>query len=707
MAYATAFSPDGKIFASGSWDGMLKLWNTETGQELRSLVGHTDAINSIVFSPNGKVIISSSLDKTIKLWNAETGQEIRTLAGHTENFLGSAALSPDGAIIASASDVDAVNLWNVKTGEIIKSLRKSDPNTTREIFALIPDFISDNYEAITKDGLFQVKIEENGKLNLYEVKTGNLLASLIALGKTDWAVVNPDGLFDGSPNAWKLLWWRLNSKLYDVVQVEAFFKEFYYPGLLGEILQGRPPRPPEKNLSQVDMRPPGVKFLAVNRQKVEGAENLTVDQPTVKIAVGVVENPRGTNNPKLSPTGGARDLRLFRNGSLVKIWNKSVFDLTEADGCQQLPPTKDIPVRRAVCEAEVQAVAGDNNFSAYAFNNDNVKSIDAELKFKGADTLKRSGTLYVLAIGANEYANPNYNLRYAVADVESIAQALKAQQTALNNYAKTEVVELTNQNATKANIFAALNRFSNDKTTLPANAPADLQKIKKLQPEDALVIYYAGHGTASKDRFYLIPHDGFPLDGAGDKYYEELYARSVSDENLESLLETVDAGKILLVIDACNSGQALEAEEKRRGPMNSKGLAQLAYEKGIYILTAAQNFQSALEVSQTADGKVIEHGLLTYSLLEGLKAAKADVNSDKQVSEREWLNFAVAQVPQLQIETMRRRDAKINENPARRSTAVSISGGKSQLSTPDRGLQTPRVFYRREDDAKPLVVAAQ
>jgi hypothetical protein len=38
----------------------------------------------------------------------------------------------------------------------------------------------------------------------------------------------------------------------------------------------------------------------------------------------------------------------------------------------------------------------------------------------------------------------------------------------------------------------------------------------------------------------------------------------------------MDAGHLLMVIDACNSGQALEAEEKRRGPMNSKGLAQLA-----------------------------------------------------------------------------------------------------------------------------------
>ena len=56
--------------------------------------------------------------------------------------------------------------------------------------------------------------------------------------------------------------------------------------------------------------------------------------------------------------------------------------------------------------------------------------------------------------------------------------------------------------------------------------------------------------------------------------------------------------------------QTLDAEEKRRGPMNSKGLAQLAYEKGMYILTAAQSYQAALEASR------IGHGYLTYALVE-------------------------------------------------------------------------------------------
>ncbi len=104
------------------------------------------------------------------------------------------------------------------------------------------------------------------------------------------------------------------------------------------------------------------------------------------------------------------------------------------------------------------------------------------------------------------------------------------------------------------------------------------------------------------------------------------------------------------MIDACNSGQALETEEKRRGPMNSKGLAQLAYEKGMYILTAAQSYQAALEASR------LGHGYLTYALVEeGLKTPAADVEpKDSQLLLREWLDYATNRVPQMQQETIDR-----------------------------------------------------
>lgn len=174
----------------------------------------------------------------------------------------------------------------------------------------------------------------------------------------------------------------------------------------------------------------------------------------------------------------------------------------------------------------------------------------------------------------------------------------------------------------------------------------------KVQPEDAVFVYFAGHGTAQQNRFYLIPHDlGYSgsrnsVDAAG---LTKMLAHSVSDKELEAAFEKVDAGQILFVIDACNSGQALEAEEKRRGPMNSKGLAQLAYEKGMYILTAAQSFQAAQEVSQ------VGHGLLTYALVdEGLKQAAADKDpKDGAILVREWLDYATSRVPEMQIDKMK------------------------------------------------------
>ncbi|MFN9732987.1 MAG: NACHT and WD repeat domain-containing protein, partial [Microcystis sp.] len=76
------FSPDGKTLVSGSADKTIKLWNVETGQEIRTLKGHDDSVYSVNFSPDGKTLVSGSEDNTIKLWNVETGQEIRTLKGH-------------------------------------------------------------------------------------------------------------------------------------------------------------------------------------------------------------------------------------------------------------------------------------------------------------------------------------------------------------------------------------------------------------------------------------------------------------------------------------------------------------------------------------------------------------------------------------------------------------------------------------------------
>src|SRR5439155_3479689 len=82
--HSTAFSPDGRTLASGSWDTTIKLWNVTSGRELRTLAGHTDEVVSVAFSPNGRTLASGGLDKTIKLWDVTSGRELRTLMGHSD-----------------------------------------------------------------------------------------------------------------------------------------------------------------------------------------------------------------------------------------------------------------------------------------------------------------------------------------------------------------------------------------------------------------------------------------------------------------------------------------------------------------------------------------------------------------------------------------------------------------------------------------------
>jgi WD40 repeat protein len=78
-----AIAPDGKTAISASWDYTLKIWDTETGRELKTLTGHSWGVTAVAIAPEGKTAISASSDKTLKIWDTETGRELKTLTGHS------------------------------------------------------------------------------------------------------------------------------------------------------------------------------------------------------------------------------------------------------------------------------------------------------------------------------------------------------------------------------------------------------------------------------------------------------------------------------------------------------------------------------------------------------------------------------------------------------------------------------------------------
>ncbi len=115
-----AFSPDGRWLATGGEENTVKIWDVQTGRELRPLRGHTNDIYAVTISPDGRWIASGGEDSTVKVWDSRTGQLVRSFRGHRGIVTSLAfGLSPDGRrFLVSGSRDHTVKVWDLtKLGE--------------------------------------------------------------------------------------------------------------------------------------------------------------------------------------------------------------------------------------------------------------------------------------------------------------------------------------------------------------------------------------------------------------------------------------------------------------------------------------------------------------------------------------------------------------------------------------------------------------
>jgi WD40 repeat protein/uncharacterized caspase-like protein len=603
----------------------LRLWSA-AGRPLPS-EPHSGIVTALSFLPGDRTLATGAADSSISLWDVESGRVTKTLSGHS-GIVNALAISQDGRIMASGGQDGTVVLWTLNNQEV--------------------------------------------------------LARLVYLGANGWIVAQPDGHFDTNDlEEMPTVQWIFPDDPFRPLPPEIFMRQYYEPRLLSRLLQNKSfdAVPALASLSRVQ---PEVKIKSVAPlPNAKGYVNVTV-------AVANAAGEQMHDGKKVVLNSEVHDLRLFRDGQLVGyVPGKITLD---SAGKATIERTVKLPQRGDLSEVE---------FTAYAFNSNQVKSATVHFPYQPTRVLPAvKGRAYIISIGVNAYEDQTWDLSFAARDAQ-ISEELLTQKLAAageyevvslrltSDYRPTAAGRVVSQNlATRQNFRTVLNILARG----PAKVDPQLlqqvpgaNKLRQAEPQDLVLISFSSHGyTDRQGKFYLVPYDTgvevrFTPDGQEIK--AESLAHFISSDDLSEWLRDIDAGELVMIVDTCHSASAVEEPGFKPGPMGSRGMGQLAYDKGMRLLAASQSDDVAFELAK------LRQGLLTYALMQdGLGKGNADENGDGRITLAEWLWYGAKRVPTLydDVKSGRVRELK--------SKDVQITAVLSGASVKKNAFQQPQLF---------------
>jgi WD40 repeat protein len=177
---AIALSPDAKLLAASGEDGVLVLFEVQTGKLLKRLKGHSDYVKALVFHPQGNWLASAGSDKQIILWNPTTGEQLRQWQVPEKIY--ALAVTPDGKYLASGGPDNLISLWEVTTGKKI------------QIFTGHEESIAEGGLSFSPNGKLLASGSYDDKARLWEVKSGKTLHILTGhTNDVEGVTFSPDG----------------------------------------------------------------------------------------------------------------------------------------------------------------------------------------------------------------------------------------------------------------------------------------------------------------------------------------------------------------------------------------------------------------------------------------------------------------------------------------------------------------------------------
>lgn len=551
------------------------------------LQGH---VSHLAISSNGEKVfalsshhISAIAKDGEVIWQNDLGDRFRGYGAKV------AVSQDDQSIVVVGNDI---RLFDARDGKL-KIAFESITTCTDVAWVNSTRFVTQHVDGVTRvwsttNGLL-AEARANERPGLIELENVNL----------SWIVATPDGQFDLSDfYDWPDVVWYDDRAPLEALQLEWFAQKSFRPRLMARTINQRDL--PQRSAPIAIPKPPTIQAKGVEIRLPQSANR--------------------TAYAKLQLKHGSKPI------TAVKIYVNGLLALHH-------PVTQPIPANLVVGPIPLSQRGGPLTLEAVALDTDGIRSTPTkfrtELPFVADDWI--SPTTWIVAIGVNKHENPSFDLSYAANDAALTAAAIVRAKNRRISWPINRVelrADNASDGATKAKIRAAITALKD------ANRGARV--------DDDVFISFSGHGIAGADgEYYLVPSDT----GSGDSkdVTPELLRKAISSHELSDWLRGIRAKNVTLIIDACHAAAAIRDDQFIPGPMDSPGLAQLAYDQGFAVLVATQADDVALESDK------LQQGVLSYALVsEGLDSLQADVSPrDGNIGRIEWLRYATARVPEL------------------------------------------------------------
>jgi len=566
---SVALSSDGNRVLTGSWDGTAILWEAATGKKVQTFQGHAEGITSVALSSDGKRVLTGSWDKTAILWDAATGKKVQTFQGHND-WVTSVALSADGKRVLTGSWDGTAILWDAATG---KKLQKGHAEGITSV-------------ALSADGKHVGSAHRDGTTRLWDLATGKERCSLVSFHDGTWAVVDPEGRYDASNGGdVEGMHWVVGL---EPIALKQLKERYYVPGLLA-LHMNNLPLPTVEGFKDIKLHP------EVEAEAPKAGET--------KLAMKLINRGGGIGKVQVFVNG--RELLADARGGKVASDAATAKLTVDLSGAPVLPGEK-TPVSIVTWNADGRIAH---------------RGLVLEWEPPGKKETAPI-EMYAIVAGVSKYDNKELNLSFSSKDAEDMATALT----------------LAGERLFPGRVHLTLLCDSDNKGVL-APTRANLEKTfeqvrKQAKPTDILVVFLAGHGVALQDEggsevyCYLTKEARTTNQEAlRDKVLRRQFA--VTSTELTEWIKEIKALKQVLILDTCAAGAAASKlmEKRNLSADQIRAIDRMRDRTGFHVLMGCSADRVSYEASRYSQG------LLTHSLLKGMRGAKLRANEYVDVSD--------------------------------------------------------------------------